>query len=74
MRFLATDATVSRSSRWQNESVMDGHSSTPLCREYSGPRNSRNSRLQTILNDHVKIGPVTGIDVFESARTLVKEV
>ena len=47
-----------------NESVMDG-------KQYSGPRDSRNSRRQAILNDHVKIGPVTGIDVFESAGTLV---
>ena len=57
-----------------NESVMDGHSYTLLCREYSGPRNSQNSRLQAVLNDLVEMGPVTGIEVFNSAETLVIEV
>ena len=53
---------------------MDGNKSVLLCRDYSGPRNSQNSRLQAILNDHVKIGPVTGFEVFVSSGTLVKEV
>ena len=40
-----------------HESVMDGNSSTFLCREYSEPRNS-----------HVlKIGPVKESEVFECA-------
>ena len=30
---------------------------------YSGPRNSRTSRFLAILNDHVKIRPVAGIEV-----------
>ena len=45
-----------------------------LCREYSEPRKSQNSRLQAVLTDHVKIGPVTGIEVLKSAGTLVIEV
>ena len=36
--------------------------------------NSLRSRLQAVLTDHVKIGPVTGIEVFKSAGTLVIEV
>ena len=40
-------------------------------RQYSEPRNVQTSRLQSDLNDHVKIGPVTGIDVSKSAGTLV---
>ena len=51
------------------ESVMDGHSSTLLCREDSEPGNSQSSRLQAFLTDHAKIGPVTGIEVFKSAGT-----
>ena len=47
-----------------NESVMDGNSSIPSCTEHSEPRNSQILRLQAILDDHVKIGPVTGIEVF----------
>ena len=54
-----------------NESVRDGNSSTPLCREYSEPRNSLSSRINAALIDHVKIGPVTGIEVLKSAATLV---
>ena len=54
-----------------NESVMDGNSSTLLCREYSA---SRNPRVQANLHDHVKIGPVTQNDVFESAGLLGIEV
>ena len=46
-----------------NESVMDGSS-----------RHSQSSILQSDLNDHVKIGPVTRIEVFESARVLLIEV
>ena len=53
---------------------MDGNSSTPRRREYSEPRNSQNSTLRAMLIDHVKIGPVTEIDVCESAGALVKEV
>ena len=37
------------------ESVMDGNSSASLCREYAEPKNSQNSRLQSVLNDRVKI-------------------
>ena len=55
-------------------SFMEGNGSTPVCREYSEPRNSQCSRIQAILIDHVKIGPVTGIEVFRSAGTLVIEV
>ena len=29
---------------------------------------------KAVLDDHVKIGPVTGIEVFKSAQNLVKEV
>ena len=36
----------------------------------STPRNSQNSRFQAILNDRVKIGPASGIEVFESAGIL----
>ena len=57
-----------------NESVTDGNSSAPSCRECSGPRSSQNPRLQAILDDHFKFGPVTGIEVFKSAGTLVAEV
>ena len=57
-----------------NESVIDGNSSTLFCREYSEPRNVLKFEITSILNDHVKIGPVTEIEVFESAGTLVKEV
>ena len=32
------------------------------------------SRLRAILDHHVKIGPVTGIEVFESAGNLAMEV
>ena len=38
-----------------------------LIAENSEPMNSQSSRLQAIPNDHVKIGPVTAIEVFESA-------
>ena len=34
----------------------------------------KSSRLKAVLTDHVKIGPVTGIEVFKSAGTLVIEV
>ena len=57
-----------------NESVTDGNGSCPLCREDSDPRNSRYSRCLAILHDHVEIGPVTEIEVFESAGALVLEV
>ena len=43
-------------------------------REYSEPRYSRSSRIQAVLTGHVQVGPVTAIDVFKSARTLVIEV
>ena len=32
-----------------NESGVNGNSSTPLCRDFSEPRDSRNSRLQAVL-------------------------
>ena len=54
-----------------NGSVVDGNSSSLPCRECSEPRNSPYSRLQTVLTYHVNIGPVTGIEVFKSAGTLV---
>ena len=54
-----------------NESVRDGNSISPLCTEYSEPRNSLCSRINAALIDHVKIGPVTGIEVLKSAATLV---
>ena len=56
-----------------NEAVMNGNSSTFFCKEYLEPRISRISSVQSILNDHVKIGPATGIELFESAGTLVKK-
>ena len=49
-----------------NEYVLGGNSSILLCRE---PRNSQSSRLQAVLTDHVKIGPVTGIEGFKYAGT-----
>ena len=45
-----------------------------FCREYSKPRNSQSSRLQSVLPDHVNVRPVTGIEEFKSARTSVIEV
>ena len=51
-----------------NEFVMNGNSCTPLCREYSEPRNSQSSRLQAVLTNHVKIGPVARIEVIKSAK------
>ena len=56
-----------------NESVVDGNSSTPLCRECSEPKNSLVVRVQAV-DDHGKIRPVNGIEVFKSAGTLVIEV
>ena len=50
------------------------HLSTPVRWEKTGPRNSQHLRLQAFLNDHVKIGPVTGIEDSKSAGTLVIEV
>ena len=38
------------------------------------PGNSQCLRLQGVLTDHVKIGPVAGIEVLKSAETLVVEV
>ena len=57
-----------------NESAVDGNSSALSSKEYSGPRNFSKFNIQEIINDHVKIGPVTDIEVFESAETLVLEV
>ena len=51
-----------------NESVMEGNSSTSLCRSYAEPRNSLSLRLQTVLIDHVKIEPLTGIVVFKICK------
>ena len=56
------------------ESVMDGSTSAPVRWEKTGPRNSQHLRLQAFLNDHVKIGPVTGIEDSKSAGTLVIQV
>ena len=56
-----------------NDSVVDGNSSTLLCREFSEPRNSQTSRFQAVLIAHVKIGPVTDIEVSESAGALANE-
>ena len=39
-----------------------------------GPRNSQHARLQAALSDHVKIGPVTGIEELIYAGTFVIEV
>ena len=58
----------------KSESVVDGNSCTRVCRKYSQARDSQYSRIQAILNDHVNIGPVTEIEVFESAGALVTEV
>ena len=57
-----------------SESVKDGNGSTTLCREYSEPRKSQTSRLQASLNDHVKLGAVTGVEAFISTRILFTEV
>ena len=57
-----------------SESVIKGNSSTPLCKKYSEVRNSQSSRLQSVLNDHIKIGPETGIGVFKSVETSMIEV
>ena len=43
-------------------------------RDYSAPADYQGSRLQAVLTDLVKIGPVTGIEVFKSAETSVIEV
>ena len=51
-----------------NESVMDGNSSTLLCRENSEPINSQSSRLQAVVTDHVKIGAVTGHESIQICR------
>ena len=56
------------------ECVWDGNSSTPFCRECSEPWTSQNLRLQAVVTDHVKIGPVTEIEVFKSAGIWVTEV
>ena len=53
-----------------NESVLDGISSFLFRRDQSEARNSKNSRLHAVLNDHVKMVPVTGIEVNKSAETL----
>ena len=45
-----------------------------VCTEYSEPKDSKHSRLQSVLEHSVKIGPVSGIEVFKSAGTLVIEV
>ena len=45
------------------ESVMDANNDIPLCREFSEPGISQISNLQSVLNDHVQIGPVTGIEL-----------
>ena len=37
-------------------------------------QNSQSSRLQAVLDSHVTIGPVTGIEAFGSVGTLVQEV
>ena len=50
------------------EFVTNGNSCTPLCREYSEPRNSQSSRLHAVLKKHVKIGPVARIEVIKSAK------
>ena len=55
-----------------HESVMDGNSSASSCWEDSEPTQS--SRRQAVLTGHVKIGPVTGIEVFKYAGSLVIEV
>ena len=49
---------------------MDGNSSPPPCREYTGPRNFQHSSLQATLDDHGKVVPVTGIEVLQAAGTL----
>ena len=49
---------------------MDGKKST-LCRQYPGARHSPTTKFQLILNDRVKIGPLTEVEVFESAEALV---
>ena len=59
-----------------NESVMDGNSSTLFffAKKTPGHGMLKNSRLQAILDGHVKIGPLTEIEVFASAGALVREV
>ena len=58
----------------QNESYRWKQCSTLPCRDYSEPTHSQSSRLQVVLTDHVKIGPVTVLVVFKSARTSVTDV
>ena len=57
-----------------NDDVVDGNCCSPICSEYSELRNSQISRLRAILIDHVEIGTVTEIEVFESAGPLIIEV
>ena len=57
----------------KNVSV-DGNSSTPLCRDDPEPTNSQSLRLQAVLSDHVKIGPVAGIEVCKSAGIFMIEI
>ena len=57
-----------------NESVVDGNNSSPSCREDPELMNSQTSRFEAIHNDHVEIGPVTGIEVSDLAQIFVIEV
>ena len=57
-----------------NQSAMDGKQFQSFVQRIPGPRNCQNITLQSVLNDHVKIGTVTGIEVFESAGTMVIDV
>ena len=67
------------SERWKNDSlyinnefVMDGNNSAPLCRGNSKNQEHIKVRdyMQQVLTHHVKIGPVTGTEVNKSAGTL----
>ena len=61
-------STLPRNLVWMEKALL-----TPLCREDSEPKNSQNPRLSAVPNDHVKIGPVTGIEANKPAVTLVIE-
>ena len=57
-----------------NEPVLGGTVLLLYSENTQGQGNSQSSRLQSVLNDHAKIGPVTGIEVCKYPETLVIEV
>ena len=55
-----------------HESVIDGKKFYFLRNERAEPRNPQNSKCQAVLTHFVRIVPVTGIEVFKSAGTLIE--